>query len=417
MTQNTPRTFSDIFETALSNLTPSLRSTGQVITGDGVFSSIFGGKTKNGTVINSSSALTLSAVFNAVDIISNDLAKLSVNVIKKTGDKRETISDHKLNYLFSVQPNKLQTAFNYRKSAEIVALLKGNFYAKIARDPFTAEPVSLTMWDSDAVTPIKFEDALYYKYKGVIYSSDDVYHIPGFSLNGIVGISIIKFCAMSLGVSLSSQEFAQEYYNGKGVGSGIITTPKGLEINKTGKRKVSQSVSDVLTTISPWKIPVLDEGMIFTPLKITAQEANFIATNKFGIEEVSRWFNIPPHKLGALDRSTNNNIEHQSLEYVQDTILPRVVRNEQEVNRKLFTVKEQQSNYKFKFNIKSLLRADMSSQADYYAKMTLAGIITRAEVREKEDLNPIEGLDAPLTPVNVFTPELIANKIKNESKN
>ena len=379
----------------------SLRQASNVVSTSNFFPSFIGGRTKNGTVVNNQTALTLSAVYNAIDIISNDIAKISKSVYRKDGANRNPQPLHPLNNLIAFEPNGMQIAFDWWKVSEVCAMLKGNFYAFIERNPYTASPQALYMWNPDDVTVYEKDNKIYYKYKGKMYDNEDVFHIKGFSLNGLTGLSFIQFAAQSLGVSLSSQEYAVEYYNGKGVGSGVVTTPKDL--NTTGKRKISEAVTDVLTEISPWKIPVLDEGMQFIPLKITAEESNFLATNKFGIEEIARWTNIPVHKLKNLDRATNNNIEHQSLEYVSDSMMPRVVRNEQEIRRKLFTEKEKQNGFYVKFNMNSLLRVDVKSRADYYTKMRYAGIMSGDEIREKEDMNPtgLEHMTTPLQPVQI----------------
>lgn len=404
------------FENALTNLLPDLRQASEVISGNGLFTNYFTGKTKSGQVVNHQTALTLSGIFNGVEIISNDIAKLSKFVFKKDKDGRTKLDQHPLDNIISLEPNNFQTAFMFWKTSIVTTILKGNFYALINRNPFTSEAQSLFMLDSDQVKPIEFKGEIYYKYKGKTYHSDDIFHIPGFSFNGITGLSIIQFAARSLGVALSSQEFSAEYYEGKGTGSGIITTPANIDLNSTGKTKVSKAVTDVLTTITPWRIPVLDEGMKFTPLKISAEESAFIKTNKFGVEEIARWLNLPVHKIKSLDNATNNNIEHQSLEHVEDSIHPWAIKYEQEARRKLFTDKEKRTSHFIRFNLSSLIRADFKTRGEYLSRMVLSGIMTRNEARLLEDMNKLEGLDDPLTPVNVFTPELIKQKLKDNEK-
>jgi len=406
------RTISQAFGLALADLTPEKRFIGNGAINQTWLGGFLGGvTTKNGAVVNETTALTLSAFFNGIDLIGNDIAKLGKGIFKKDGDKRTRLTDHPLDYLLSKEPNFLQSGFMFHKMIPIIAILKGNFYAGIDRNSNTGDPIGFDVWNPDEVEVRQFNKKLFYKFKGKTYLAADVIHIPGFSLNGITGISVIKMAAKSLGVALSSQEFSAEYYESKGVGSGIITSPRDL--NKTAKGKVSKAVSDVMTTVSAWHIPVLDEGMTFTPLKITAQEANFLATNKHAVEECARWLNLPLHKLKSLDHATNNNIEHQSIEHVGDSILPWVLRTEQEFDRKIFSFSEKLTHF-YKYNIQSLLRADTKTQTDHLSKMVLTGIYTVNEARKLQDMDPVDDGDTRLTPVNVFTEDQLKKNLKKE---
>ena len=170
-------------------------------------------------------------------------------------------------------------------------------------------------------------------------------------------------------------------------------------INDTGKQRISEGFTKMLMGAGMWKVPVLDEGMTFHPIQITAAEAQFLATSKYGVEEVARWLNIPPHKLKSLDKATFSNIENQEIQHNQDSVLPWITKFEQEYDYKLFSQTERKTHF-IKFNMNVLLRADVKSQAEFLSKMVIDGILTRNEARELQDRNPIEGLEEPLTPVN-----------------
>jgi len=153
---------------------------------------------------------------------------------------------------------------------------------------------------------------------------------------------------------------------------------------------------------SKFKVPMLDAGMKYKSISISPAEAQFIETNKNGVVEVCRWLNIAPHKLKDLSNGTYSNIQQQSIEHVQDSILPWIVRMEQELSRKIFSDKEKQTLY-VKFNEKSLLRGDLAARKDYMIALVDHGIMTRNEARSLEDMNPIEGLDEMLQMVSLQT--------------
>jgi HK97 family phage portal protein len=157
---------------------------------------------------------------------------------------------------------------------------------------------------------------------------------------------------------------------------------------------------------------MLDEGMKYKSISISPAEAQFLETNKAGVIEVCRWLNIAPHKLKDLNNANYSNIQQQSIEHVQDSLLPWIVRMEQEISNKIFTTKEKASLY-VKFNEKSLLRGDLEARKNYYTAMVYAGIMTRNEARALEDMNGIDGLDEILQPVNMQALSIANELIKN----
>ena len=181
--------------------------------------------------VNAKSALTLSAFYNAVDIITNDYANLPQHVFQKTKEGRIKIGEHPVQHLIGTAPNQYMTPFMFDKVLLLNAILKGNGYALIERNPYTAAPIALQLIDQDKtpVTVIINKEKLYYKVAGKMIPAENMYHIPGFSLNGITGIGVVAFAAHSLGVNLSSQEFAGDYYNSKGIGTAIITSSKSMQ--------------------------------------------------------------------------------------------------------------------------------------------------------------------------------------------
>ncbi len=401
-----------VLENALVKLfSPSKRSVGTPISGVSSFFGFSGFRT-SATPVSQNQALTLSAFYNGVEILTNDIALPSKQIYKKDGAKREAVHNHPVKYLISKKPNQYMTAFMFHKMLGQYAILKGNGYALTERNPVTAaikslqlitEPVTVLVHNAQLFYKVKYKDG----YK--IYSSDDILHIPGFSFNGIVGIGVVQQAAQSLGVALKAQDYSADYYDSKGLGSGYIKTDKNLE--PTAKTSLSTAFSNVLSNQNKWSVPVLDEGMSFHPIQITASEAQFLLTSKHGISEVARWLNIPSYKLKDLDNANRNNMEVQEIQHKQDSVLPWVTKFEQEYNAKLFTEKEKQTHF-VKFNLNTIMRADIKSQAEYFSKMGQLGVLDRNEIRALLDYNPKDGLSEALTPVNTQTMEQVFAKLK-----
>jgi len=402
-----------VLENALVNLFPSIRSSETISNGFGNFfgfSSFSNSKTAIAPVTQNSS-LTLSAFYNGIEILTNDIALPTKSVYKKDGDNRQSLSNHPVNYLIAKRPNQYMTSFMFHKMMGQFAILKGNAYALIERNKHTAKPIAFQLITQPVKVVIHNAKLFYtvkYKDKSVTYPSDDILHIPGFSYNGITGISVIQHAARSLGVALAAQDYSSEYYNSKGLGSGFIKTDKSLD--STAKERIGTGFSDILSANKPFKVPVLDEGMSFHPIQITAAEAQFLLTSKHGVSEVARWLNIPPHKLKLISDSNHSITEIGEIIHNQDSVLPWVTKFEQEYNAKLFTEKEKSDHF-VKFNMNILMRADIKSQAEYFSKMIFNGVMTRNEVRALLDLNGLDGLSQPLTPVNAQLMEQITAKL------
>jgi HK97 family phage portal protein len=380
----------------------------------GLYSGFFGmpGVTTEGTMANSTTSFTISAFYNGVDQISNDIAKLPKHIYKKEGIKRFVSTDHPANYLISSEPNALMTSFDFWKIIQISAILKGNGYGEIVRNALTGREESIIYRKNDDVKVYTIDNGIYYMYKGRRIESANMLHFKGFSFDGIVGVGIITFAAANLGVILDAKSYQSDIYKDRGVGYGVIESD--LAVNATNKKILEDGFTSKMSAKSKFKVPMLDEGMKYKSISITPAEAQFLETDKNAVIEVCRWLNIAPHKLKHLDNATFTNIQHQSIEHVQDSLLPWIIRFEQELNRKLF-FKNNAEGYYVKFNEKVLLRGDMEAKRNYYTSMIYAGAFTRNEVRAWEDADPIEGLDEPLQPVNMQALS-VANQIIEDQK-
>ena len=373
-----------------------------IVGNTGFFNFLGGATTKNGTAVSSSSAKTLSAFYNGITILCNDYAKLPKFVIKKEGETRKKDTSHPLNKLIDQRPSPLMSAFNYDSIMMQCAILKGNAYSEIVRN--AAGIVTSREYINEEDTPVtvkKFEGKLYYEFDNRILEAKHIEHVIGFSENGITGVGVVSYAAKSLGVALSSQEFAEEYYASRGLGMAVVTSSRPIE--PEAKTRYGDAIQARLNSSANYKVSVIDVAGSFQHIKLTPQESMFLETNKLAIQEVARWLNIPPHKLKDTENSNYSNMESQNIDHVSNSLLPWSIKFRQEKNYKLFTDAEKKGGYQVKHNTNSLLEADKKTQAEYFKTLLNSKVYVPNEVRAMLDEPPIEGGDVALMPLNMQT--------------
>ena len=392
---------------------PQFRSVSQPLSLKQINTGLFGfNLSAASTMATPNTAFTLSAYYNAVDQLSSDIAKLPKSVFKKDGENRNKFAAHPVNYLLATRPNPKMTPFDFWKTIELLRLHKGNAFAEIIRNPSSGNPIASVIRNNQDVEILETDNDLFYKYKGRIIASSDMLHFKGFTLDGKVGIGVVAFAAAQLGVSLEAQAYGTTIYQNRGISYGVIESDNAVA--DPNKKLISEGFTARLSEKNPHRAPVLDEGMKYKSISISPAEAQFLETNKNGIIEVARWLNIAPHKLKELGSSNYSNMYHQSIEHVQDSVLPRVISKEQELDYKCFSEKERETLYT-KFKIAVLLRGDLAAKATFYTSMTYSGIYTRNEIRALEDMNPIDGLDEPLQAVNMQALSMANELLKQQT--
>lgn len=364
-----------------------------------------------GSKVGIEAALTLPAYYNAVDQISNDLAKLPKGVYKKNGQDREKLPTHDISFLIDKEPNKYLTAFTFHKIMTQAAINRGNGISTIQRNQ-AGKTIALNFVHPDDLLNIfKYNDNIWYVTKDGVFPSEDVIHIMGYTNDGITGISVVRYAANTLGISLAAQKFTSDGFENRGLGFGVVESEK--DVNSDNKQKIENAVNTKLSGEGKIKTVMLDDGMKYKPITINNQEAQLIEQGKLSIRDICRFLNISPHKVKDLDNTNYSVIEMLSIEHASDSIQPWAIKFQQEYNRKLFTPAEKRDHY-IHFNDNILLRADMKTKGEYYSKMVNIGALTRNEVRAFEELNQIEGLSDPLTPVNVYIPAQIQKTLQDE---
>jgi hypothetical protein len=222
-------------------------------------------------------------------------------------------------------------------------------------------------------------------------------HLVGLSLDGRRGVSVITYARETLGLALSTEQYAALQFGRAPRPAGVLRHPGVLGAEAAGN--LARSFERAHTGPQNWqKVAVLEEGVEFQQIGISSKDAQYLESRQFQVPEIARWFRMPLHKIQELTRATFSNIEQQSIEYVTDTLQPWLVNLEQVFTRDLIVATQ---TYFAEFEIKGLLRGDAAARSDFYNKGVFAGWLTRNEVRIAESLNPLPGLDQPLTPANV----------------
>jgi len=232
-----------------------------------------------------------------------------------------------------------------------------------------------------------------------IFRPSEIWHLRGLASNGYMGISPIEQAREAIGLSLATERFGASLFGNGAQHRGVLTHPKLLSMQarknlKDSFDEQSRGIGKAQETV------VLEEGVTWTKVGMNADEGQFLETRKYQRSEIASLYRVPPHMIGDLERATFSNIEHQSLEFVTHTMMPWVIRWEQRVNANLLTDEERRYTF-FKFNLGGLLRGDTRSRYEAYKSGILTGWLSRNEARVLEDLNPVDGLDEFLTPMNM----------------
>ena len=355
--------------------------------------SFFFGSSSAGKRVNERSAMQMTAVYSCVRILAEAVAGLPLHLYryKEDGGKEKAI-DHPLYLLLHDEPNPEMSSFVFRETLMTHLLLWGNAYAQIIRNG-KGEVIALYPLMPDRMTVDRDRDGkLYYEYtvsmddaptvKGslVRLHPSDVLHIPGLGFDGLVGYSPIAMAKNAIGMAIACEEYGAKFFANGAAPGGVLEHPGTI---KDPQRVRESWQSTFGGSGNSNKIAVLEEGMKYTPIGISPEQAQFLETRKFQINEIARIFRVPPHMVGDLEKSSFSNIEQQSLEFVKYTLEPWLVRWEQSIQRTLFSP-EEKKRYFAKFNVEGLLRGDYASRMSGYATARRRiSIMTILELREK----------------------------------
>lgn len=346
-----------------------------------------------------SDMMKYSAVFACVRVLAETFASVTVHEYKKTGEDRKKTNDTGYLDLLKNAPNGYMSAYNYHEMSSVQLNTDGNFYALKDKDS-TGRVTALKPIISSTVTPEVIEGQIKYKVGENTYSREDVFHLVGFSPDGLQGYSPLEYFSGITGVGLTYQAFSQNFYKNGAFPSGYFEHPRSL--NEIAFGRLKNDLKKNYTSMKNAGTPMLlEDGLKFNPVAIKPIDAQLLESKKFQVEDICRVYRVPLHLVQHLDRATNNNIEHQSLEFVMYTMLPHFRRAEAAINTQLLNRQQRDEGYYFEFNISSLLRGDSKSMAEAFAAGRQWGWLSVNDIRKLLNMNPIDNGDRYLEPLNM----------------
>jgi HK97 family phage portal protein len=363
-----------------------------------------GAKSISGARVSPDTAMRLAAVYACVRVLAETMAMLPF-VVYRPGPNggKERVTDHWLYRLFAKRPNRFQNPFEWREMLQGHLALRGNAYCQIVANA-KGEITELMPMHPDRVR-MEMLPSGEYRYRisnhggqEVLLSRGEVWHLRGLSSDGILGLSPIDLARESLGMALAAQDYGARFFSNDAKPTGGWIEFPGSFKDQEAKRLFRDSFQAAQSGANRGKVLVLESGMKYHEVGVTNKDAQFLELRKFQITDIARLFRVPPHMIADLDRATFSNIEQQSLEFVMHTMTPWAERWEASIEAELMLEGDE---LEVEFDFANLMRGDASSRSAYYQSGIQNGWLTRNEARIAENLNPIEGLDKPLRPLNM----------------
>jgi len=368
---------------------------------------VMGAASATGINVTPENAMRSAAVLACVRVLAETVAGLPFIVYRRGQNGRERDTSLPLYNLLSSKPNRYQTAFEFREMLMAHCLLRGNGYAQKVYDG-SGRLAELVPLNPTKVEPVLNPDgSLVYKFRTenygeILIPGEDVFHLKGLATDGVLGVSPITYAREAVGLSIATEEFGARVFSNDAKPGGILEHP-GKLTDEAHKRIKDSWQAAHAGLKNAHKVAVLEEGMKWQRIGISASDTQFIEARKFQIEEIARIFRVPPHLIGHLERATFANIEHQSLEFVQHTLLPWLRRWEQAISTRLMSEQESISHYS-EFLVDGLLRGDIQSRYSAYAVGRQWGWLSADDVRRLENMEPLPqnaGTDY-LVPLNMI---------------
>jgi HK97 family phage portal protein len=356
--------------------------------------------------INSDTAMKYSAVFSCCRVLSETYASMPIRLYrKKENGDRESRNDLSVYDILHNAPNDEMSPYNYKEACMMSLNLGGNSVSEKLYNRF-GELVGLYPYQHNNVEikRDKTTNRLVYEIRDGTrkkeLSRKQVLHIPGISLDGVMGLSPISYAASAIRLGMSYEQFGIGFYKNGANASGAFTVPEVLteEAFQRLKKDIKKNYTGLRNSGTPL---ILEGGTQFQPFSISPVDAQLIENKRFQVEDICRIYRVPQHLVQMLERSTNNNIEHQSLEFVMYTMLPWFKRSEENMNMQLLTPRERKAGYYLEFKIDALLRGDVKSRAEAYAVGRQWGWLSVNDIRRLENMNPIANGDVYLQPMNM----------------
>lgn len=349
-------------------------------------------------------ALRLTAVYASVRVLAESFAVLPFKLYRPSADglSRQLVTDHWLYTLFAKRPNRWQNPYAWIEMLQGHLALRGNAFCQIVDDNKGGIAELVPLHPDRIKIELLGQDSWRYRFTrrdGSIqyFTRREIWHLRGLSDDGMLGYNPIEIAREAIAGGLAAQAYANRFFANNANPGGWIKMPGKFE-SKEKRREFRENWQEAQGGDNQGKTAVLENGMEYHQLLVNNKDSQFLESRQFSVADIARLFRVPPHKIGDLTRSTNNNIEHQGLEFWIDTMLPWTARWESSIECELLGP---DSGLQVEFDYKRLLRGDAASRAAYLTRMVAAGILTRNEARAVEGYNPLDGLDEPLTPQNM----------------
>ncbi|WP_420239252.1 phage portal protein [Telmatobacter bradus] len=389
-----------------------------------LFESLGLGRSDAGVMVNEKQAMRITTAYACIMIISSDLASLPLSVMQRLpdGTVREA-TEHPLYGILQSTPNSVMTSITFRSAWLASALGWGNGYAFVRRDGASRTRELLPL-PSERTSPVlRAVDEKSGKRK-LLYATtatntgevqyidpDDVLHLPGMSFDGYVGMSPIQTCKNAFGIAIAAEKFGAQLFGNGAKASGVLSHPG--QLGTEALENLKKSIREAVTAENALRPLVLEEGMKWEQLTINPNDAQFLETRKFQREEIASLYRVPMHLLQSLERATNNNIEHQSLDYIRYCLRPWAVRIEQEINRKLLS-----GSYFVEHDFNAFQRGDYASQVQGMMALRLGGVYNANDCLRQLRQNTIpveEGGEVRLAPLNTIPLKQLASEAAMDS--
>ena len=373
---------------------------------------LIGSVSVSGETVTETTALNYSAVFNAVSLISGTIAALPLHLMQKKGEKKRMAEDRVMYGLMHDQWNPYMTAMAGRETMMAHILTWGNGYAEMVKNAY-GEVVQLWPITPNRVRPVMVNGELFYEIRmereaPVVLPREKVLHVPGLGFDGFIGYSVIAMARKSLGLAMAMETFGARFF-GNGTNPGLVVSHPG-KLSETAHDNLKKSLVDAHSGLgNTHRLLLIEEGRKVEKYGIPPNDCQFLESRQFQIPEVARWFNLPPHKLKDLTRSSFSNIESEQISFVTDSILPWLVRLEANYNTQILVKSDRELSGRgklyFKHSLEGLLRGSAESRAKFYQVMFGIGAMSVNEIRALEDLDPVKGGEIHLVPLNMTTLE------------
>lgn len=374
-----------------------------------------GATTESGVSVTPASSMRLAAVYSCIHRLASSIAQMPLHVLKKSGDDVVPGTDHPAHYLLSASPNLFQSSYDWREQSQQVALAYGNAVTRLIRDRRTGQLTELALFDPEHIgKPQRGQSGWYYpayddqEHRWFALPIYDAVHIKGFGADKLWGASPIRYHAETIGLGLATKKYGSQFFGGGGRPSGILidkTPNMGADPGKTHRENLKKAWQAGGIGRGSGRTALLTGDLDYKAITIPPEEAQFLETQKMNRSEIAGIYNVPSHMINDMEKATFSNISEQAIHFVRYSVMPWVVRWEQEINRKVFTEAELRAGYYVKFNLAGLLRGTAKERGEFYHYAITDGWMNRNEVRVLEDMNRVDGLDEFLISVNAAGPQ------------